>query len=148
VRRLAALVVALALLATATATAATPGKYKGRTGQHRKVKVTVNDSGRVIFTSIRWRAHCKSGQFWTASTPFTDTASGPIEQTPTGFTDSGTYTQPSGGGYKGITTVSIAGTFDSDTKVHGTFKAKVKVRRHGQEVTRCKMSTKWTAKRA
>lgn len=150
-RRAAAIAVAVALVlcAGAVALAATPGTYRGKTKQGRRVKVRVNDSGRVIFVSIGWRAKCDSGKRPTVKTSFADTEKNPIEQDAAGFGDSGSTTSNLSGGYKARVHVKLAGTWDpaDATKASGTFKGRIKVRKNGKLVDTCKRATKWSVTR-
>jgi len=150
-RGLAALAAAAALLvfaAVALAVAPAPGTYNGKTRkQHRHVQVKVDDTGRVTFFEIRWKAKCKKkGRTWGPDgTQDVDGTSDPIKQDGTGnFHDSGSYDRTDTGGYHGHFKVSFKGKFTTPTKASGKFNVKVRVSRNGKYVDTCrKRKLKW-----
>jgi hypothetical protein len=110
--------------------------FRGHTAQDRDMTVRVGDDGLVSKAAIEWRAGCKRpGKRFVNKTVF----SGPFdESTPSRFAGEGAYRVRQRHGLRSRVKVEIAGEKISDTEWTGFFEAKVRVRRHGRFLDRCR----------
>jgi hypothetical protein len=113
----------LVLPALALAAAPRPGGYSGKTAQHRKVSVRVNDSAtRIERFKIAYRLACSDGSHVNGKFTFTDVRIGRSDR----FDARGKDTQKFGNG-TATQRVRAIGRFVSRKRVAGFWTAKAKL---------------------
>jgi hypothetical protein len=134
---LSALAATAMLLAGAGAAAAEKGgsvPYRGLTGQDRKIKLIVNERGRVTRGTYTAVTRC-SGQFKPFTGEFAFRA--PLDRSrPDGFRDAGTSLD-SDGTYSGRYKWDIKGKRKGKRKIAGKFSVEIVFRRNGRKYTTC-----------
>jgi hypothetical protein len=140
---IAAAVAALSLVCAAVALAATPrpGKYTGKTGQGRHVRVKVNDAGRIgpDGFKIHWKAPCENGA-WEDATHNTRR----IEIAGDGSFERAAKDKHTDNGYTGHEKIETDGNFDTKTSASGKFKVRVRVTKDGDFVDTCRKTVSWS----
>jgi hypothetical protein len=141
-----------ALVSAATAAAAiapTPGRYRGKTSQHRFASMRVAKGGHVHTVKLRWLAKCdEPGYVWGVDqTTWSDEVGGGIEQEGDHFSDGGTYTEEGAHGNSGRITANIKGHFTSASRAQGRFFIKVDARKNGKHVDWCRAKGRWHVSR-
>jgi hypothetical protein len=147
-RRNVVLVVALTatigvLTLPATAHAA---EFQGTTGQEKPIALVTDEFGLVQLVLVRWTTKCKGNTRRVFSATRFE---GPfVGATPFAFDGFGRYTQKGSRGLRYRDFVEIRGELVSETQWAGEFNVRVKVRRNGETVYRCRIpggGTEWTA---
>ena len=132
-----ALVAVTALLAApAAAQDADRVVYRGKTSQDRNTVIFATPDGDITKMRMGWIANCRrSGAEIVARTKFLD----PIEQSGNQLSDSGTYTdRDPRRNVRYRITGSLEGTFDAASGGQGSARYRVRVRRSGRLLDRCR----------
>jgi hypothetical protein len=141
-----AITAALAIALAAPATAQSPAVlYEGKSSQGRAMKLWATPEGDITEVRQNWRASCRRPGFRVrAGTRWLD----PIEQSGTQMSDSGTYRVREGRTTL-VITGEFAGTFENGRGGEGTARYRVRVRRRGRLIDRCRTGTfSWSVARS
>jgi hypothetical protein len=130
-----ALAAALALAAPSGAAAAT--EFRGKTDQGRGVELRIDDNGFPIRLAIKWKTSCNArGSTFGDGTIFT----GFDSATAMSLADKGSYKLKQPKKIRSKVNVEATGEQSSPSLWEGTFKARVKVMRHGNVLDRCRLA--------
>jgi hypothetical protein len=139
------LVLAALTAGAVPATAGAEVRFRGKSGQDRRVTLRTDDAGMLTRFGISWRAPCRKPGIryrnWTKLIPPYDSA------TQDRFVDEGRYRERLGDGVRAILYARGVGNRVSDSRWRGIFRMRVRVFRGSRQIDRCYMRTRWRVHR-
>jgi hypothetical protein len=136
---------ALIMVATLPADALADIRFRGQSGQDRRVTLRTDDAGTLVRFGISWRAPCRTPGYryrnWTKMIPPYDSV------TRDRFVDAGRYRERLSGGVRAILYSRGAGNRVSGSRWRGIFRMRVRVFRGSRQIDRCYMRTRWRVRR-
>jgi hypothetical protein len=140
--------IGVAGIAAAAALAVSPAKgtFNGSTAQTKaashSITVRTNKGGEVVNIRVDWRARCEQpNEYWRETTVIKK--SGVVNDGGGVFHVDGGHNSASSGGISGKVTDHLDGHFTDKNHAQGTWRAKVKVFKKGNQIDTCSMHTSW-----